>query len=149
MVPDSLVIISIDGSFQRVYISGISPPMTFSAGGDTIFFITGGFNLRPGAINAADLNGNIHWSYNFTTTNWGIPLVDNSNRVYLFGTGPDDDGHHFFSFNSNGTLNWKYPINAYSDFASATIDKEGNLIFVATLLVNSMPIIHLLSLDHS
>ena len=84
---DTLVIISSNGTIRnKIPINNLSPPMVFSTGGDTIFFYTGGYLTTPGSLNAADLNGNIHWSYDFAVLNWGIPLVDNQNKVYLFGT---------------------------------------------------------------
>ena len=44
--------------------------ISFSTGGDTIFYLTGsGLYPNPGALNAATANGDLLWSYDFATNN--------------------------------------------------------------------------------
>jgi outer membrane protein assembly factor BamB len=105
----------------------------FSTGGDTVFYFTGGGDQsNPGSLNAALLNGDLLWSYEFDTHNLGTPLVDNSNKVYVFGT--DNvayNNFYLYSINSDGTLSWRYRIDNYEDFSSPTMDNNGNIIFHA------------------
>jgi len=147
---DTLVIISPAGMVKsRITIPDLSPGLVFSTGGDTIFFTTGGLDNRPAALNAADLAGNILWSYNFATKNWGIPLVDNQNKIYVFGTDTiTSDNFYLYSINPNGTVNWRYHIPAASNLSSPTMDRDGNVIFHTVLEYDSGWINSIVSLDY-
>jgi len=88
------------------------------------------------------LNGDSLWSYEFDTHNLGTPLVDNSNKVYVFGTDSAAyNNFYLYSINANGTLSWRYKIDAYEYFSSPTMDNNGNVIFHA--MKNTLP-----DLDH-
>ena len=106
--------------------------IVFSVGGDTIFYISGRlFTQDPKAINAATINGEILWSVEFDSHNWGTPVVDNNNRVYVYGS--EDYANLFlYCINPDGTNNWKYQLDTnerYENYSSPTIDGNGNIIF--------------------
>jgi outer membrane protein assembly factor BamB len=111
----------------------------FSSGGDTVFYFTGGGDIsNPGSLNAALLNGTLLWSYEFDTHNLGTPLVDNSNKVYVFGTDiAAYNNFYLYSINPSGILSWRHKIDAYEYFSSPTMDKNGNIIFHA--IKNTLP----------
>lgn len=149
---DTLIIISSDGNIkERINVPDISPPIAFSTGGDTIYFTTGGpmTSGRTGALNGADLNGNIYWSYNFAGNNWGIPLVDNNNKIYVFGTDSIYIGNYFlYCIKPNGELDWRYQVYGFLDYSAPTIDKYGNIIFNARKLINGEERNCIISLDY-
>ena len=62
---DTLHILNSAGELKRkVNIPLLSEAISFSSGGDTLYFITGRIMTgEPGALNAADLEGNILWKY--------------------------------------------------------------------------------------
>lgn len=95
---DTLRVISPSGIMRKIFFPKISHSLSFSVGGDTIFAITGGPNgqILPGALTASDLNGNIYWSFNLGGISWGIPLVDNQNNIYFFGSDTLFSGHDYF-----------------------------------------------------
>jgi len=110
--------------------------IVFSNGGDTIYFFTGRLGTQdPKKLNAYSVNGEHLWSVDFywSSHSKGVPVVDNSNRIYVFVT--EDPGLSFlYRFNSEGSVNWKYEIRHglsgnYSNYSSPTIDRKGNIIF--------------------
>lgn len=117
-------------SLNLPYISGTE--IVFSVGGDTIFYISGRlFTQDPKAVNAATINGELLWSVEFDSHNWGTPVVDNNNRVYVYGS--EDYANLFlYCVNPDGTINWKYQLDTgerYENYSSPTIDGNGNIIF--------------------
>lgn len=148
-INDTLIIISQTGFIKsKKFIPDLSPPMAFSTGGDTIFFYTGGFANTSGSLNAADLNGNIYWSYNFAILNWGIPVIDNQNKVYVFGA--DSQWTYYLScIKPNGELDWNYNVGLFLDFSAPTIDKNGNIILNARKIINSEEKDCIVSLDYN
>jgi outer membrane protein assembly factor BamB len=138
---DTLLIIEPSGTIkEKRTIEGLKGrSIIFSTGGDTVFYFTGGGDQsNPGFLNAALLNGDLLWSFDFDTHNLGTPLVDNSNKVYVFGT--DNaifNNFYLYSINPNGTLDWRYKIDAYEYYSAPTIDKNGNIIFHA--IKNTFP----------
>lgn len=106
--------------------------IVFSYGGDTIYFFTGRLGTEdPQKLNAYSVNGEHLWSVNFTlgSHNRGVPLVDNSNRIYIYAAEPGLKG--LYSFNPDGTLNWQYQLDSneiYTNYSSPTIDLNGNII---------------------
>ncbi len=68
---DTLVIIDSTGVVkEKRTIEGLKGrSIIFSTGGDTIFYFTGGGDqFNPGSFNAAEVDGNILWSYEFGLT---------------------------------------------------------------------------------
>lgn len=120
----------------------------FSTGGDTIFYFTGGADItEPGPLNAEKLDGELIWSYNFATHNLGAPMVDNLNKIYVFGTDSTAANNFFlYSINPDGTMNWRYKINYYEYYSAPTMDKDGNVIFSTRTNSNMKNII--VSLDY-
>jgi hypothetical protein len=144
---DTLFIISSDGQKKlQKYIPDISPNIVFSTGGDTIYLTTGGpaTILKPGSIKATDTLGNLFWTRDFWGINWGVPVVDNKNKIYFFATDSVswiDSNYtvysYLYSFNPDGSVHWKYRVNGYSDYTAPTIDKFGNIIFSTRKIVNN------------
>lgn len=131
---DTLVIVNPNGIVKekRTIAELKGRSIIFSTGGDTIFYFTGGGDLYDaGAINAALLDGSLLWSYEFATHNLGTPLVDNSNRIYVFGRDTSPPNNNFlYCIGPDGLLKWKYPADyGYDDYDSPTIDNNGNIIF--------------------
>ncbi len=148
-VGDTLFIISSEGGIKnKITIPDLIPGMVFSTGGDTMYFWTGGFNNRPGALNASDLNGNIYWSYEFATHNWGIPLVDNANKIYVFGTDSLYYKDYLYCINPDGTVDWRYQVNWVTPYAAPTMDRKGNIIINARKDINSEERNCIISLDY-
>jgi outer membrane protein assembly factor BamB len=118
---------------DSLYLPDISgTEVVFSVGGDTIFYISGRLHTQdPKAINAATINGEHLWSVELYDYNWGTPVVDNNNRVYVYGN--EDYANAFlYCINPDGTINWKYKLDAderYENYSSPTIDGNGNIIF--------------------
>lgn len=108
-------------SFSTYNIAG---NIVFSTGGDTIFYIT------SGSLIATKINGELLWSYSLGN-NSGVPVVDNNNRTYLYGS---QSGNRFlYCINPNGTVNWQFPFSNtfeyFENYSSPTIDRDGNIIF--------------------
>lgn len=147
---DTLVIIDPTGIVkEKRTIEGLNGrSFVFTTTGDTIFYFTGGGDItEPGSLNAANLDGELIWSYNFATHNLGAPLVDNSNKIYVFGTDSVFANNFFlYCIKSDGTLDWRYRVDYYRLWASPTIDKDGNIIFSARSNTDMKNII--ISLDY-
>src|SRR5690606_8405883 len=117
---------------DSVYVPYISDNIVFSTGGDTIYFFTGRYGTQDlKKLNAYSVHGEHIWSVNFRlgSHNYGVPLVDNSNRIYIYAAEPGLKG--LYSFNSDGTLSWQYQLDSnevYSNHSSPTIDANGNII---------------------
>ena len=124
--------------------------ISFSTGGDTIFYLTGaGFYPHPGALNAATLEGDLLWSFNFATNNQGAPLVDNQNKVYVLGTDSIASQNRYLNcIKPDGTLDWRYKIPGYRDKVAPTMDKNGNIIFHTILAYDSVWKNTIVSLDY-
>lgn len=98
--------------------------IVFSTGGDTIFYVP------SGGINASTIDGELLWSYSLGN-NSGVPVVDNNNKIYLYGS---QSGNRFlYCINPNGTVNWQFPFSNtfeyFENYSSPTIDRDGNIIF--------------------
>lgn len=147
---DTLVIIDPGGIVkEKRTIEGLKGrSFIFSTGGDTIFYFTGGGDItEPGSLNAEKLDGELIWSYNFATHNLGAPMVDNLNKIYVFGTDSTAANNFFlYSINPDGTMNWRYKINYYEYYSAPTMDKDGNVIFSTRTNSNMKNII--VSLDY-
>ncbi|MFO7526632.1 MAG: PQQ-binding-like beta-propeller repeat protein [Ignavibacteriaceae bacterium] len=106
--------------------------IVFSTAGDTIYFFTGRLGTEdPQRLNAYSVNGEHLWSVDshLGSHNQGVPLVDNSNRIYIYAAEPGLKG--LYNFNPDGTLNWQYQLDSneiYSNHSSPTIDANGNII---------------------
>jgi outer membrane protein assembly factor BamB len=122
----------------------------FSTGGDTVFYFTGGGGLfDAGAINAANLNGDLLWSYEFATHNLGTPLIDNQNKIYVFGKDLVPPNYYYlYCIKRDGILDWRYRIDRYEDYSAPTIDKNGNIIFHVISDVNPNGENIIVSLDY-
>jgi outer membrane protein assembly factor BamB len=147
---DTLIIISPSGNIKnKIPIPYLNPPLVFSIGGDTIFFKTGGIFEQPGNLNAADLEGNIYWSHHFAFHNWGIPLVDNNNKIYVFGSDSVNQNDRFlYCFNLDGSVDWSYPVSVFLDYTAPTIDRNGNIILNARKIINGEERNCIISLDY-
>jgi outer membrane protein assembly factor BamB len=124
---DSIFILSSQtGSLlDSFYVPGVlAKELVFSTDGDTIFYII------PGALIALLLDGEILWSFSLGN-NSGIPIVDNINRVYLYGS--QSGSRYLFCINPDGSENWKFPFSTsteyFENYSSPTIDGYGNIIF--------------------
>jgi hypothetical protein len=111
--------------------------LVFSVDGDTFFYLTGDAN-SPGAINAVNIDGELVWTHYSFIINLGTPVVDNANRVYVYGAESYTE-RFLYCFNPDGTVNWKfqldattYPYEYFENFSSPTIDRNGNIIFQAS-----------------
>lgn len=148
---DTLVIISPAGDVkEKRTISGLKGrSIIFSTGGDTIFYFTGGGGqFLPGEINAAKLNGELLWSYEFASHNLGTPLVDNSNRVYVYGEDSSVlNDFYLYCINPNGSLSWRYKIDRYELYSSPTLDKNGNIIF--HMITNPVSVNYIVSVNYN
>ena len=149
---DTLLVIDKYGTIKdKRTIEGLyGRTIVFSTGGDTIFYFTGGGDLsNPGALNAANLNGEVLWSYEFATHNLGPPLVDNSNRIYVFGTDSVAAKNFFiYCIKPDGTMDWRYKVDDYERYSAPTIDKNGNIIFHAIRFENPESENIIVSLDY-
>jgi hypothetical protein len=149
---DEIVVVSPEGIIKdTLYIPDVSPQIVFSVGGDTIYFTTGGpiTSGNPGAIDAANLQGNTIWSYSFAGNNWGVPLVDNLNKIYVFGTDSNTTQNRYLNcFNPDGTIDWRYQVKYFSEQSAPTIDKDGNIILNARVIINSEERNAIISLDY-
>jgi hypothetical protein len=131
---DTLHVVSPEGVMTNYYYPQITPAMSFSVGGDTIFAETGSPNLHgPGELAASDLKGNIYWTYKFGVVNWGIPLVDNQNNIYLYGADTiSEQNKYLFCIKPDGSLKWKYPMQNFMDWNAPTMDHNGNITFLTS-----------------
>ncbi len=127
---DSIFVVEQENGYvvDSIFLPGIfSKEIVFSTNGDSFFYLT------PGAINSASLEGEILWNSDLPGNNNGVPLVDNANRIYVYGT--DNQTNTFlYCFNSNGTVNWKYPLDLRENYSSPTIDGNGNIIFQSSTI---------------
>ncbi len=133
-IDDTIVVISSDGSVIRkipwagIYIRGIM----FSPTGDTMYFKDENRQFgSAGALKSTDLEGNINWSFNPGILNWGLPLIDNQNNIYVLGRDTLLGENFLFAVSPSGELKWKYEIVGYNKVTAPTIDKNGNIIFHA------------------
>ena len=148
---DTLLIMDKYGNVQKLVeiIDLTRIAVSFSTGGDTIFYFTGGNSLNPGSLQAANLNGELLWSYDFANHNWGTILVDNQNKCYVFGTDSIAPGNRYlYCIKPDGTMDWRYKIPGYNSFSSPTIDKNGNIIFHTVLQYDSIWHNSIVSLDY-
>jgi outer membrane protein assembly factor BamB len=149
---DTLLVIDKYGTIKekRTIEELFGRPFVFSTGGDTTFYFTGGGdNSNPGALNAANLNGDVLWSYEFATHNLGAPLVDNSNKIYVFGTDSVAARNCFiYCIKPDGTMDWRYKVDDYERYSAPTIDKNGNIIFHAISYGNPESENFIVSLDY-
>ncbi len=118
-------------------IDAISSPfinpteVIFSVGGDTIYYYSG--SMATGEfqkLNAITLQGDKLWSFEIAH-NFGTPVVDNQNRIYIFAA--ETPANRFlYCINPDGTVNWQHQLETRENFesrSSPTIDKNGNVIF--------------------
>lgn len=149
---DTLVILDQNGVVrEKRTIEGLKGrTIIFSMGGDTIFYFTGGGDISvPGKLNAAKPDGQLLWSYDFATHNWGTPLVDNSNKIYVFGTDSAAfRNYYLYCILPDGSLGWRYKIDDYRMWTSPTIDNSGNIIFPAISFENADSKNLIISLDY-
>jgi outer membrane protein assembly factor BamB len=149
---DELLVVSTEGNIKdTLSIPDISPAIAFSTEGDTIYLTTGGSSSgeMPGALNAVNLEGNIYWKYNFSRINWGIPLVDNQNKIYVFGRDSISQvNNYLYCIKPDGTLDWRYGVHSFEGRSSPTIDKDGNIIIIARKIINSVERNCIISLDY-
>lgn len=149
---DTLWILDPSGFVKnKVHITDLQNlSISFSTGGDTIFYLTGpGLYPHPGALNAATLNGDLLWSYEFATNNQGAPLVDNQNKIYVYGTDSIAPLNYYMNcIKPDGTLDWRYKIPGYNDHTAPTMDKNGNIIFHTIQWYDSVWHNSIVSLDY-
>ncbi|MBE0571976.1 MAG: T9SS type A sorting domain-containing protein [Ignavibacteriaceae bacterium] len=116
----------------------------FSVGGDTIYFINYDDNDNK-TLKAADLNLNIFWSIDIYDTKQGIPLIDNSNKIYLYTRdGPSEC--YFKCILPDGSIAWQFPFRSFSEFSSPAIDKNGN--FIIAVKRDTSVLVEVISLDY-
>jgi hypothetical protein len=150
-ITDTIVIISYDGSSVRkipwpgIYLRGIM----FSPSGDTIYFKDENRQFgSAGALKSSDLEGNINWSFNPGIINWGLPLIDNQNNIYVLGRDTLLGENFLFAVSPSGNLKWKYGIKGYNKLTAPTIDKNGNVLFHAFVNGNREYQTAIISLDY-
>jgi hypothetical protein len=149
---DTLRVISPSGIMKKIFFPKISPSLSFSVGGDTIFAITGGptGQLLPGSLKASDLNGNIYWSFNLEGISWGIPLVDNQNNIYFFGSDTlFSNQDYLFCIKPDGSLKWKYHTSYNDQTYSPAMDHNGNLNFLSPVIIDSNFVGAITSIDYN
>jgi hypothetical protein len=149
---DTLRIISPEGSIRKIYFPQITHTLSFSTGGDTIYVITGGpmGQELPGTLTAAGLEGKIYWTFPLGGVRWGIPLVDNQNNIYFFGSDTlwaNQD--YLYCLKPDGTLRWKYRVNFTEDGYSPSMDKDGNIVIFNTAYIDSVQRGIIVSLDYN
>ena len=114
-----------------------SSPIVFAPDGNTIYAINESFSL-----DALGLDGDIIWSYPFSSSWSPIPFIDSEGNIYL-----SENDSTFISIDSNGKIRWKYFIqkdigNSYYDFidhyVASTLDKNGNIFFRTTNRIYSI-----------
>lgn len=150
-VKDTLCVISPDGFISnKIYLPKIGPALSFSVGGDTIFALIGpAINYgQTGNLSAIDLSGNILWTYSFPYHNAGIPLVDNQNKIYVFGA--DTTKQCFlYCLKPNGTVDWKYSVPSIYEGYTPTMNQNGNIVFFNERTVDNIKYGVIISLDYS
>jgi hypothetical protein len=134
---DSVYIIDINNGIviNSFYTPNIyDNDIVFSVSGDTIYYISGRmFTSDPRALNAVLISGEFLWSLEFSHLNHGTPVVDNNNRLYIYGISAQNESA-LYCINPDGTINWKYPFDnlnyeTFSNYSSPTIDSNGNIVF--------------------
>jgi hypothetical protein len=112
--------------------------IVFSTGGDTIYYFSGIQPSHPKKINAVTIQGEHLWSLEIAH-NYGTPVVDNNNRIYIFAA--ETPANKFlYCLNPDGAVNWKYPLAAnenFESYSSPTIDRNGNIIFPSSIFHDS------------
>ena len=130
---DTIRVISPQGVMHKFYYPKVIASLSFSMGGDTMFVETGGKYIGDpdGTLDATDLKGNIYWSYKFGRLGWGIPMVDNQNNVYVFGTDSANlrTTNHLYCIRPDGKLKWKYSMDFFNMDYCPTMDYNGNIAF--------------------
>ncbi|HMN17878.1 MAG TPA: T9SS type A sorting domain-containing protein [Ignavibacteriaceae bacterium] len=151
-ITDTIIVISSDGSSERkipwagVYLRGIM----FSPTGDTMYFKDESRQFGwTGNLKSTDLEGNVNWSFNPGIINWGLPLIDNQNNVYVLGRDTTLEQNFLFAISPSGLLNWKYQIQGFNQVTAPTIDKHGNIIFPAFVDRNGEEKSAIISLDYN
>ncbi len=132
---------------QDLWIRGI----VFSPSGDTMYYFDGGGQgiNAPGNLHSSDLEGNNYWTIHLDSHNWGTPLIDNQNKIYIFGRDTSLSKSFLYCFKPNGSVDWKYEIFSYNLYTGPTMDKNGNIIFHAFLIINGVQKSVIISLDYS
>ena len=102
---------------------------SFSPDGQTIYIVAKDSNLF-----ALNLDGTVKWEFKYKSTRQA-PLVDSEGNIYILGS-IDSVGLH--SIDQDGLLRWSYNFTYWSGggsgpFLSATMDKNGNLYFIAPI----------------
>ena len=102
-----------------------------------MFVETGGKYIgNPGgSLDATDLKGNIYWSYKFGRLGWGIPMVDNQNNVYVFGSDIAEfiNANFLYCIKPDGKIKWRYPLDYFNRHYCPTMDYNGNITFYSRL----------------
>ncbi len=131
---DTIFVISPVGNIVKkipwfgIYWRGIC----FSPSGDTMYFKDENKQVGwAGALKSTNLDGNINWSFNPGIINWGLPLIDNQNNIYILGRDTVLSQNFLFAVSSSGNIKWKYEIVGFNKYTAPTIDKNGNIIFHA------------------
>lgn len=147
---DSIIVVTQTGSVdKKIYLNKATNAMSFSTGGDTIYCLSG-YQFSPsqkGYLNAIDLQGNVLWSYAFQAHYSSIPLVDNQNKVYVFGKDSTSQ-KYLFCIKPDGTLDWKHSVNSNLDNFSPSMDKHGNIVFYTSKVIDGVDKIVMLKLDY-
>lgn len=147
-VKDTLCVISPEGFIsKKFYIPQIGSGLSFSIGGDTIYVLIGP-PLKMGNLIALDLSGNKLWTYTFPYHNAGIPLVDNQNKIYVFGA-DYNLSYYLYCLKPDGTLDWQYPLEDINTYYTPTIDKNGNIVFFNQRTINKVKYGAIISLDYT
>jgi len=115
---------------KHYYESIMDHSLSFSPEGDVIYVNTGIVNQPDiyNYLNAIDTLGNLLWKNKFNNLPLSMPLVDNGGNIYVFGRDTLNN-YALFSFYSDGSHRWSYPVRAHFSFSAPTIDFEGNIIF--------------------
>ncbi|KUG26572.1 hypothetical protein ASZ90_003574 [hydrocarbon metagenome] len=134
--PNSLFSFDVYGTlrFKLELPSVIGGTLVFSPSGDTLYtksrYYTGSDYIHH--LNALNTNGEVLWRKQFEELSAHF-MVDNSNKIYV--QGELEGNRAIYCLNSDGTVNWSYNENGIpSVYASGpTIDKNGNIIFNASI----------------
>jgi len=132
---DTVFVVSPGGQIKNSFlVPFVNTSMVFSTGGDTLFYTSGQIQTTdPQAVNAMRTDGTPLWSVffdDFTGKNRGIPVVDNSNRIYL--NAKKDGTSYLYCINPDGSTAWRYPFKLTERFennSSITLDSNGNILF--------------------
>ncbi|RJP58697.1 MAG: PQQ-binding-like beta-propeller repeat protein [Melioribacteraceae bacterium] len=115
---------------KHYYDGMVDHLISFSPEGDVLYVNTGIIN-QPNMynyLNAIDTLGNLIWRKKFNNLPFEVPLVDNEGNIYVLGRDTLDN-YSLFSFYTDGSLRWSYPVRTHFNFSAPTIDFEGNIIF--------------------